>query len=634
VSVGCEGAVVFNTAVDNVSAHLVFDSSALEGEWSAPFGVDDSEALSCLTAALAYHLSDGMDSVNAVKRGLAAMRQLCMSGHGAVTKEGTSASGFPSAEIAERILEAAGEAAFGSAPIPLSVAERGGFWTISESQCDASLGATGMHAGLARRIALKGLEAVRGIPYLKVGNLVSVDREEIERLGSLRTLMLRYRDSGSSKPLCFGVFGPPGAGKSFAVEELAEGVFGKKAVEFLVFNLSQFDTARSEELAGAFHQVRDAVLSGKLPIVFWDEFDADRYFWLRYFLSPMNDGVFRQGELQHPIGKCVFIFAGATSRDKAHFGPSPSDAGGVKDYVLKKGPDFISRLAGHLDVLGPNQRRQFNDKTGQWDRADATDSCAPVRRILALRGMLRVDDSQPLNIDHGLLTALLEIDEYRFGNRSLSRLCEGWREIVTRRQIGPSDLPPEDALSLHVDLGRFTALLTRDQHFQTLAEALAPAVHNHYLASAKAQGEAIHPDYDVHYDELPADAKESNEIAAQRIPLILSLVGLRLVPESSSAPELDGDTVRALLEEHIEVLAEVEHDGWVAHKKQGFWQYGTQRDERARFHRDIRPFDDLAEREKQKDRDIVRAYPETVAGSGYRIAACQQAPNPSQASSS
>ena len=35
--------------------------------------------------------------------------------------------------------------------------------------------------------------------------------------------------------------------------------------------------------------------------------------WLKYFLAPMQDGVFRVGDSIHPIGKAIFVFAGGTS---------------------------------------------------------------------------------------------------------------------------------------------------------------------------------------------------------------------------------------------------------------------------------------------------------------------------------
>src|SRR5580698_9772525 len=55
----------------------------------------------------------------------------------------------------------------------------------------------------------------------------------------------------------------------------------------LGFNLSQFKGA--EELYGAYHQVRDTVLAGVTPVVFWDEFDSREFFWLQRVPCP-NDG--------------------------------------------------------------------------------------------------------------------------------------------------------------------------------------------------------------------------------------------------------------------------------------------------------------------------------------------------------
>ena len=61
---------------------------------------------------------------------------------------------------------------------------------------------------------------------------------------------------------------------------------------------------------------------GKIPLVFFDEFDSafkGKLGWLKYFLAPMQDGVFRLGDSVHPIGKAIFVLAGGTSSTYRQF---------------------------------------------------------------------------------------------------------------------------------------------------------------------------------------------------------------------------------------------------------------------------------------------------------------------------
>ncbi len=102
---------------------------------------------------------------------------------------------------------------------------------------------------------------------------------------------------------------------------MAKSAIDGDRIEDLTFNLSQMKDA--SDIADALHQVRDAGLRGKLPFVLWDEFDSDlagsAFGWLRHFLAPMQDGAFQQGQILHPIGKAIFVFAGGTSSRLAEF---------------------------------------------------------------------------------------------------------------------------------------------------------------------------------------------------------------------------------------------------------------------------------------------------------------------------
>jgi hypothetical protein len=202
------------------------------------------------------------------------------------------------------------------------------------------------------------------------------------------------------------------------------------------------------------------VLKGITPVAFWDEFDSQQYKWLQYLLAPMQDGAFQEGQITHPIGKCIFIFAGGTAESLESFGvrkptelndqerkklvgPEREDwLQDVKDYrefKLLKGPDFISRLHGHLDVLGPNPR-----EVGSAGYPDLT---WPIRRALMLRSVLGLKDDprkpDVLEMDMGLLYALLAVSQYKHGARSLEKILLTLTQDMQAGRYHRSALPPD-----------------------------------------------------------------------------------------------------------------------------------------------------------------------------------------------
>ena len=302
---------------------------------------------------------------------------------------------------------------------------------------------------MAREIVRLGTgKALRNVPVESIGGWESADRHEIEGVRSvLNAFKAHLGSKKTAKPLCIAVFGPPGAGKSFVVKQIAERLKLKKEDQ-LTFNLSQFESP--DELAPAFHQARDLCLRGRLPVVFWDEFDTPcgerQLGWLRYFLAPMQDGEFVDGGRTFATGGGIYVFAGATCHSFDEF----CSGDGPECRAAKK-PDFISRLQAYMDVRGIN---------GIPDSIN--DQLYPIRRAVLLHSLLKRhakhlrDDVEGFRLDPGVMDAFLKTTRYRHGARSMEAVIT-MSTLSGRKKYELSSLPPENILRMHVDSNEFTA---------------------------------------------------------------------------------------------------------------------------------------------------------------------------------
>jgi hypothetical protein len=262
-------------------------------------------------------------------------------------------------------------------------------------------------------------------PYLRLGKLLSYDVNHTEQICETYNVLKYYlRDHGRRTPLSICVFGQPGTGKSFTVEEIAKHIDSHKnqnqdVTETLKFNISQFDT--HDQLLQAFHQIRDVGLGNKVPLVFFDEFDThyqeNKLGWLRYFLAPMQDGQFYETGQTHIIGRAVFVFAGSGFSTMDNFIKS------IDKEQIGKSTDFLSRVRGFIDVPGPN-------KTD----IDINLNSAPhlnhyIRRACLIRSMyerlLHIKEDGFIGISEIALFKLLNVEKYKYGARSLEAIaCE------------------------------------------------------------------------------------------------------------------------------------------------------------------------------------------------------------------
>ncbi|MEW6366032.1 MAG: RyR domain-containing protein [Acidobacteriota bacterium] len=606
---------------------LFFDPEVIEGMWAhdhfgGMVGYD-----TCLTAAIARELM--IDPANrqiqrGIQAGLAAVTRLHLDGYvsRAEGHEGTQLE-FPIEQIAREIGADAPNYAVVEVQDPVRfITQRQptaphtsdtSFWTILEDRHPDSLDQ------VAQRVVLEGVErALLDVPHGRFGNLLTVDRHEIESFRSIRALVGEYcSQSRQKRPISIAVFGSPGSGKSFGIGEVARSLL-PGVIKRLEFNLSQIEDV--DELHQALHQVRDAGLSGSMPLVFWDEFDTalqgQPLGWLRHFLAPMQDGVFQEGQVVHPIGPAIFVFAGGTCERMESFGHGLTE----EQFRAAKGPDFVSRLKGHVTVMGPNP-------VG----GDASsDPHHIIRRAILLRSMLSRQSPQLvekksglelLRIDAGVLRAYLQVSRYRHGARSMESIVM-MSQLSGKACYERSCLPPEDQLNLHVNGLEFLSLVQQIVLTEELLERLAAAAHDVFCdgkvrdgwryGETKSEQAKTHPLL-IPYDQLPELAKESNRVTVRAIPLKLSMAGYAMLPSRSNQPPLEfpGDD--------LEKLAQIEHQLWMDAKLAAGFKLGKPTPDDPKRNEYLVEWDQLSDAIKQIDRDMIRGIPRILARTGYAV---------------
>ncbi len=331
-----------------------------------------------------------------------------------------------------------------------------------------------------RKIVEYGDSKDLGFPTMRVGKLLVTSRDEMESVTAVRELMESYVGGQMPAPLSIAVFGPPGSGKSFAIKELAAAIpTGQYSeIKALTFNVSQF--SGPEALAVALQQVRDEGLKDKMPLVFWDEFDTqfgDGMGWLRYFLAPMQDGVYQDGSAVYYIGRAIFVFAGGTHAKMQEFiRKAKIDEDPARDYsevsIAAKLPDFISRLKGFVNVAPLDYTHPDPDNR---DRV-VIDAPTALRRAKVLRSVLERSDAKldevipheegphgatlrrRMNVDTGVLGAFLRIKAFRYGARSVEAIVN-MSALTRKNRYDRSSLPPDDQLELHVAAKAFMELV-------------------------------------------------------------------------------------------------------------------------------------------------------------------------------
>ncbi|MEU7551087.1 hypothetical protein AB0B01_01790 [Streptomyces sp. NPDC044571] len=486
VSFGPTGAL-FIEHDEDPQLTLIYDADSMEGDWADKhkrhgmmFGYG-SCLCTCLVANLVNNYPSSDHLIEGVKSGLTSMQRLYEEGFRDLIDDEFGVPGRVfnivdrvdlTAEQREELHRRYGEVRnrFRRSKIPVwgGFAKRLYLPILQEPACDLDDPDSKL-----LHVAKQGVKALGDeTPIGRFGDLVTVDKGEIESLRAIRNLISSYCDKVEldAKPLAVAVFGGPGSGKSYAIKQLVSPWRQSGRIEPIEpFNLSQFSVP--SDLVGALHQIRDVGLKGPVPLAFWDEFDtplqAGELGWLRYFLAPMQDGQFQQGDQVHLIGPSVFVFAGGTFRSFASFNNKANNA----DPAMKAA-DFVSRLQGYIDIPDVNMP---GEKSLEYRRrarmtqfhAEQPTGHLMLRRAMVLNSLFKKNKvaqhgDGSFIVDDGIVHAFLGVRKYEHGVRSMEAVIKMSR-FGSGEPFDRSSLPTEEQLNVHVDGEDFLNLMRQHQ---------------------------------------------------------------------------------------------------------------------------------------------------------------------------
>lgn len=186
--------------------------------------------------------------------------------------------------------------------------------------------------------------------------------------------------------------------------------------------------------------------------------------------------------------------------------------------------------------------------------------------------------------------------------------------VMTDHPVGESLVHSSDRV--HVVPAGSAAISPASFFSHSWVETLARARHQIYCALEVQRGTdpATNPSI-ASWDDLPEALKESNRDFARSISEVLADLPLRLVPLKGlprAAPKL--------LEDRMEDLAREEHDRWARDLARMGWRWGpAPKDPKNLTHPLLVDWSDLAESEREKDRDSVRSIPTMLALVGLEL---------------
>jgi voltage-gated potassium channel Kch len=267
--------------------------------------------------------------------------------------------------------------------------------------------------------------------------------------------------------------------------------------------------------------------------------------------------------------------------------------------------------------------RPWNALSEEFRRASRAHADGVVEQLRAVWYEIEPQydwDEDPPHLTANAIEAMAELEHARWCRE---RLAAGWRHGVPKdyeRRI--HDLLVSWAQLENADKDTDRLMVSRRPEilaaagfrlrYDPIREELARRLHERYVEARRTEGQS--GPFIASWAELDEAGRDLNRNAIDHIAVKLARIGRRAVP-AIVAPS----TMRIHFNsEELELMAAAEHERWLHERDEAGWTRGP-RDDSARRHPSLVPWEALAESEREKDREIVRALPGLLESVGYTV---------------